>query len=251
MSRKFCVRVGLALLQLAGAAVVSAEGRPGEFDYYTLALSWSPTYCAAQGQSRRNEPQCARERPFAFVLHGFWPQYDRSWPEHCETGRRPWVPDNVIRDMIDIMPSKRLIIYEYRKHGVCSGLDAESYFRISRRAYETITIPARFRTLQNYLTVSPEEIERAFLKANPALKPEMINIECKNRRLRELRICFSRDLKLRACGANDRQGRLCSARKIVMPPVRAAAWRNGDRDGGSFDDWDEEERDDDEDGGSD
>src|SRR5262245_17781418 len=58
--------------------------RPGDFDYYVMALSWSPTYCADIGP-RDGEPQCNGPRPYAFVLHGLWPQHDRGWPEYCRT----------------------------------------------------------------------------------------------------------------------------------------------------------------------
>lgn len=242
------IRSALALLVLAGTFPASAQDKAGAFDYYTLALSWSPTYCATQGRSRPNEPQCAGDRPYAFVLHGLWPQYNRGWPQSCEIGQRPWVPDEVIRNMLDIMPSKRLIINEYRKHGTCSGLNPSDYFRISRRAYETIKIPPRFQNPDDYQTVTPGEIERDFLEANPDLKPEMISIDCKDRRLRELRICFTRELKLRECGSNEQQGRLCSADRIVMPPVRAGAWdgENGgyeeEQDREDNGDWESRER---------
>ncbi len=216
------------LVFLGGTPPAGAENRAGVFDYYTLVLSWSPTYCATRDGSGRNEPQCAGDRPYHFVLHGLWPQYERGWPRACETASRPWVPDKVIRDMLDIMPSKRLIIHQYRKHGTCSGLEPQDYFRLSRRAFETIKVPARFQNLQDYHTVSPAEIESAFLETNPALKPEMISIDCKDRRLRELRVCFTRDLQLRNCGMNEQQGRLCSSEKIVMPPVRTGAFQRND-----------------------
>ncbi len=237
MSGATRLAAALAVLVVTAPAAFSSGERPGEFDYYALILSWSPTYCATRAASGPNEPQCRGDRPYAFVLHGFWPQYRHAWPESCETGQRPWVPDTVVKDMLDIMPSKQLIIHEYRKHGTCSGLSARDYFRASRKAYETIRIPPRFQIPQDYQTVSPGEIESEFLKANPGLKPEMISIDCKNRRLRELRICFSRDLQLTSCGANERQDKLCTSDKVVMPPVRAGASRNGDED--RYDDDDE------------
>src|SRR5262245_6737859 len=64
------------------------EHEAGVFDYYLLALSWSPTFCADVGD-RRRDPQCSpRGRPFAFVLHGLWPQYERGWPQDCESPDR-------------------------------------------------------------------------------------------------------------------------------------------------------------------
>lgn len=216
----------IALTILSGPSAAYAEGEPGEFDYYTLVLSWSPTYCADKRHSGgRNEPQCAGRRPYSFIVHGFWPQYDRErdgerWPRKCDIGDRPWVPNDVIDDMLDIMPSKRLIIHQYKAHGTCSGLDVEDYFSLTRKAYKAVEIPRRFKQLDDYLTISPAQIEKEFLDANPDLKPEMISIDCKSRRLRELRICFTKGMELRNCGPNEHQQRLCSSSKIVMPPVR-------------------------------
>lgn len=196
-----------------------ADDRPGEFDYYTLALSWSPTYCESEGRSDRGL-QCSGERPYAFVVHGLWPQYNRRWPENCRTRERPWVPQEVIDRMLDIMPSKRLIIHQYRKHGTCSGLTPEQYFDASRRVFESIIIPEQYRLPEKPLSVSPDEVEAAFLKANPKMDASMISISCNDRRLRELRICFSRDLKMIKCGVNENQAKLCSRDKLIMPPVR-------------------------------
>lgn len=209
----------------AGNQTVRAEGEPGEFDYYALVLSWSPTYCAEEEDERYDDPQCSGRRPYAFVVHGFWPQYDQPrdgnrWPRSCDIGRRPWVPGGVIDDMLDIMPSKRLVIHQYRAHGTCSGLRPEDYFALTRKAYDAIKIPARFQQLDDYLSISPAEVEKAFLDDNPSLKPEMISIDCKRRRLREIRICFTRGMKLRECGFAEDQRRLCKSKRIVMPPVR-------------------------------
>jgi ribonuclease T2 len=246
-------RLAAALsLLVVGSAAASAEGEPGRFDYYALALSWSPTHCATRGGGGGpNEPQCAGDRPYHFVLHGLWPQYERGWPSDCQTGERPWVADQVIREMLDIMPSKRLIIHQYRKHGVCSGLNVEDYFRASRQAYEAIKIPERFQSPQDYLSLSPGEIEAEFLKANPTMTADMISIDCKDRRLREMRICFTRDLKLRGCGDNERQENLCKAQTIVLPPVRLGAQQpRQDGTGGEREDHDDD-ADEQEDGGED
>jgi ribonuclease T2 len=237
------------------SGTASAEGEPGKFDYYVLSMSWSPTHCASRGGGAGpNEPQCAGDRPYSFVLHGLWPQYERGWPSDCQTGERPWVPDEVIRGMLDIMPSKRLIIHEYRKHGVCSGLGVSEYFSVSRKAFEAVKIPERFLTPQDYQTLSPEEIEAEFLKANPAMTADMIAVDCKDRRLRDMRICFTRELKLRACGDNERQEKLCNSQKITLPPVRiGVAPRQedgrGGGNGGGRDEFGEEEEE--EDGGED
>src|SRR5262245_63535534 len=102
-----CLLAGLvALASLALAPAAKARGpQPGQFDYYTLSLSWSPTYCASQA-GRNDRQQCGLGRAYAFVVHGLWPQYHQGWPQDCAL-REKWVPDDLITAMLDIMPSKR------------------------------------------------------------------------------------------------------------------------------------------------
>src|ERR1700687_6514911 len=64
------------------------QNEPGQFDFYVLSLSWSPSFCAANAERsfQRSDPQCG-PRPFSFVVHGMWPQYERGFPEFCQV---PW-----------------------------------------------------------------------------------------------------------------------------------------------------------------
>lgn len=208
------------LLALAAALPVRAGGAPGVFDYYVLSLSWSPSYCA--GESRGStSPQCSGARPYAFVLHGLWPQYESGWPESCPTGNKPRVPGRLVSAMLDIMPARGLVNHQYRKHGTCSGLGPDAYFRTARRAFESISIPARYLSPRKPVTVSPREVEDDFIKANRGLRPDMISIACgRGNRLREVRICLTRELTPRPCGINEDQAKLCRIDKIVLPPVR-------------------------------
>ena len=83
-------------------------------------------------------------RPYAFVLHGLWPQYEHGWPEHCRSPDRGYVPRPVANRMLDIMPSDKLIFNEYRKHGTWSGLGVDGYFALARQLYDKVRIPERF-----------------------------------------------------------------------------------------------------------
>jgi ribonuclease T2 len=207
------------------AAVHGAEARMGpsdgdsNFDYYTLVLSWSPTYCDSDA-GRREREQCGMNRRFAFVVHGLWPQYEKGWPENCRAARGDyWVDREVIDRMTDIMPSKNLIIHEWKKHGTCSGLAQRDYFGVTRQLYSRVRIPARFQQPTGYISTTPQQLEQEFIAANPGLDPNMINVVCgSQRRLREVRICFGKDLKLRACGHNE--ARDCNTPSMVLPPVR-------------------------------
>ncbi len=210
----------LALLALFYTSPLAARGTAGKFDYWTMVLSWSPSYCNSL-QGKRDRQQCGRGRTYAFVAHGLWPQYERGWPQYC--ARKPeWVSRDVLRAMTDIMPSNNLIIHEWKKHGTCSGLGARDYFALTRKIFAGIKIPQRFRRPNAYIQTSSSELKQAFLSANPQLKPAMISLQCGGRQdraaLRGLRICYGRDLKPRACGVNEK--RACRARILTLPPVR-------------------------------
>ncbi len=203
--------------------VAARPGAAGDFDYYSLVLSWSPTHCESpEGQD--DDTQCAPRgrRPYAFILHGLWPQYERGYPEDCPTRTRPYVSQAVIDEMFDIMPSKRLIIHEYRKHGTCSGLSPEGYYQTARRMFESLKIPPQFQNPPKAQFMSPAEVVRAFVNANPALKPDMMGVACRGpgTRFREVRICFSKTGAPRACGPNENQRQLCRSDRMHVPPVR-------------------------------
>lgn len=221
MLRRGLLAGGVLFAWGATCGLSQAGGVPGAFDYYVLALSWSPSYCASRGKTQQSQ-QCSGTRPYAFVMHGLWPQYETGYPESCNTGRQPWVPSQLISSMLDIMPARGLVIHQYRKHGTCSGLAPDAYFGAARKVFQSIRIPPRYLNPQKPITVSPKEVENDFLKSNSGLTADMISITCgRGNRLREVRICFSKSLELRPCGANEEQTKLCRLDKIVMPPVRS------------------------------
>ncbi|MER2536363.1 MAG: ribonuclease [Rhizobiaceae bacterium] len=196
----------------APAAIPEGEG----FDFYVLSLSWSPSYCEAEGEDA-NRQQCAAGRPYAFVVHGLWPQFERGYPQDCDTRERD-VPDERLRALYDVMPSAGLIRHEWRKHGACSGLTQADYFDVLRKARGKVEIPRQYRRISDYLTLAPGEAERAFLQANPGMAADGVAVTCDRRYLREVRICMTRDLGFRACPEVDRRD--CRLGKVVMPPVR-------------------------------
>jgi ribonuclease T2 len=205
------------------------EYRAGSFDYYAVVLAWSPTYCASL-RSDDYEPQCHGEgRRFAFLLHGLWPQYERGYPEYCRTPQRPFVPRAVIQGMLDIMPSPRLVIHEYRRHGTCTALGPAAYYDLARRLYGKINIPPRYVDPKDAFFIAPKELVQEFVAVNPGLQSNMISVECRGSggRLREVRVCFSREGEFRECGDNEDQRQLCRAERMYVPPVRPYERRRG------------------------
>ena len=201
---------------VADATHAFERNKPGAFDYYVLVLGWAPSYCRNEGRLRK-DAECNAAKPRAFVLHGLWPQYDKGWPEDCSIGKRPWVPSQVIEEMRDIMPSKNLVIHEYRAHGTCSGLEPAQYFSVARELYERVSVPARFLDPGAERLLSTDEIENDFMTANPWLKPEMMAVTCRGGNLLDIRICFGRDLFPQTCGSNEDQRRLCTSERLAVP----------------------------------
>jgi ribonuclease T2 len=211
----------LALSFLAVSAGIATaqdirQNEPGKFDFYVLALSWSPSFCDAAGERAQQQPECG-ERPYAFVVHGLWPQYEQGFPEFCKVPA-PRLDRNIVSSMLDLMPSPRLIFREWDRHGTCSGLAPRAYFDTVRKARAVIKIPADYIDLKTSLTVTPSEVEQAFVKANPGLSPTAIAVSCDAQRLREVRVCMSKELGFRDCAEVDR--RACRRDQVVMPPVR-------------------------------
>ena len=122
------------------------------------------------------------------------------------------------REMEDIQGSSGLAWHQWKKHGTCSGLSASDYFALSRRAYEAVKRPQVFRKLDSSVKLPASVVEEAFLKANPELERDMITITCKQGRIQEARICLTRDLELRRCGADVLRD--CSSQDALLDPIR-------------------------------
>ena len=224
-----CLGLGLLLITIgallpgainSAAAQDRRQNASGEFDFYVLSLSWSPSFCEAAnergGQSKSQQIQCGG-RPFSFVVHGLWPQYERGFPNYCERPA-PRLDRNIVSSMLDLMPAPGLIFSEWDKHGTCSGLSARSYFETIRKARAAVKIPDQFIELAEPKTIAPADVEEAFVKANPGLANNAIAVTCDSSRLSEVRICLSKDLQFRACDEIDR--RACRRDTVLMPPVR-------------------------------
>ena len=220
-----CVVLGVTLIvSLANPDMARGEqqDRPGQFDFFVLALSWSPSFCAAaaeRGSKRFPSLQCGA-RPYSFVVHGLWPQYEHGFPQYCEIPP-PRLNPATMSAMLDLMPAPGLVFHEWDAHGTCSGLSPQAFFATVRKARAAVTIPPEFVGLQKALSVTPNAVEDAFVKANPGLSPDDMAVGCDKRRLTEVRLCLSKDLKFRSCPEIVR--RSCRRDQIVMPPVRGAA----------------------------
>jgi ribonuclease T2 len=208
----------LALLLAMPAAQAREDGsprgrRPGDFDYYLLTLSWSPTYCLTHGE---DSTQCAG-KGYGFVLHGLWPQYEGGgYPERCSAERR--LGRGAEAAGMNVFISPTLMRHEWQTHGTCSGLDATTYFRVADRAFAGVRIPPAFEAPRRQRDLTATQVGALFRAANPALGADSLTVHCSRGELSEVRICLTRELQPRACGRGVRNG--CPGGAVEIPARR-------------------------------
>jgi ribonuclease T2 len=196
------------------------QNAPGQFDSYVLALSWSPSYCEAaraRASARKGDMQCGG-RPFAFVVHGLWPQYEQGFPSYCQVPA-PKLDRAIVGGALELMPSPNLVMHEWDRHGTCTGLTPAAYFETVRKARAVVKIPADYLDLAAPISVTPDEVAEAFVKINPGLSRADMAVACDKTRLTEVRLCVTKDFSFHACP--DVARRSCARDKVAMPAVRS------------------------------
>lgn len=180
----------------------------GNFDYFLFTLSWSPEYCHGHPSAQ----QCGGAHR-GFVVHGLWPQLNNGqWPSACSSEPGLSNPST----MLDIMPDPRLIQHEWTTHGTCSGLNADQYFGVIRKAYDSIQIPSLLVSPSGTVTRSADEIKQMFTDANPGMTSDDIAVSCHNRYLSAVEFCLAKDLQPTACQAV----RDCTSNSIRIPAAQ-------------------------------
>ena len=187
----------------------------GDFDFYVLALSWSPGFCETGGAEKAPQ-QCEPGSRLGFVVHGLWPQNQHGYPSNCDTGSR--MPSRLALDAVrGLYPDEGLARHEWRTHGTCSGKSPTDYFADVRQARNAIVIPPSLVAPDDQVSWAPLDIARAFAAANPRLRTDSMAVTCRQNMLEEVRICFTKDL--RGYIACPEVVRASCRRPIEVPPV--------------------------------
>lgn len=210
------MRAGLVLVALVVGVVIwlrlDQDAVPGHSDdYLLLAVSWTPSWCAAEGDTRA-APRC--ETDAGWLVHGLWPQHgDGSWPEFCDTPH-PQPSRAQTAAMADIMGDGGLAFHQWRKHGTCSGLAASGYFNATRQAFAAVTLPevASGR-------ISPVAFLADLRRINSAIPEGGAYVTCRAGQIQELRLCLTGDLRPRACDPATLD-RACRSGSVTIPPRR-------------------------------
>jgi ribonuclease T2 len=177
-----------------------------------FVLSWSPQYCSG-GKAARDTGQCAGSRKFGFVVHGLWGEEGG----HCGRGAR--VSEATINGMLDLMPSRGLIIHEWNEHGKCLEKDPVRFFSRIRSLFRSVKIPERFLGPRAEIEVSAAEIEKSFASANPAWPKDSVALHCRRRYFGEVRICVNGQDRVVSCPTQNKKTN-CAAGTLIVRPLR-------------------------------
>ncbi|MGH8254133.1 MAG: ribonuclease T2 family protein [Steroidobacteraceae bacterium] len=184
----------------------------GQFDYFLLTLSWSPSYCLTHSDDRA---QCSKG--YGFVLHGLWPQNTNGgYPENCAPDAP--IPSDAAARGAPLFPSPRLMQHEWQRHGSCSGLSALDYFDTVDRALAVVKIPAAFDAPRRDQSMDARDIVAAFRAANPQLPDNGLVVTCNRAELSAVRVCLGKSLAPIECGRGVRDH--CPYVRLRIPAAR-------------------------------
>jgi len=173
-------------------------------DYYVLSLSWSPQYCAENGDRRDAKFQCEANH-FGLVVHGLWPQSRNGrgmcdQPRHCKASL---VDRATARDYLCTMPSVSLMQGEWQKHGSCAFDTPRDYLgRIARLDGDLAMPDLRTLARERGGQVRAGEIVDALVSANTkaGLKRENIVVRVQSgNQFSEVLVCYDRAFKFMGC----------------------------------------------------
>ncbi len=187
--------VVLAWVQAASAALAQdpndrGSRPPAQFDFYQLALTWIPGFCA----SHPDPQECGRN--LGFGLHGLWPQSTDGYPSTCS--REP-LPAAQRAAQAGLFASPTLIDHEWTKHGTCSGLGATGYFALIRQVLAAVRVPPQY---QHQVSLHPgdrDAVVAAFQQANPQFSAGSFVLACRQGQVEEIHVCLTKSGAPRAC----------------------------------------------------
>ena len=132
------------------------------FDFYLLALTLHPAFCA----ERQGKRECRAGGHRPLVIHGLWPERlaPRTYPHDCPAPALD-LDDGLEQQLADFMPGMQagLHEHEWREHGGCSGLDDDTYFARTLELARALdaALSAKLTTLADRDTTAAELRETA------------------------------------------------------------------------------------------
>jgi ribonuclease T2 len=206
-------------LAISNSAIAQNRGTPGKFDFYVLTLSWSPDYCATNGQS--DQQQCNSGKKLGFVLHGLWPQYQKGYPANCSTEK---LTPAIKQQFPGLYPSDKLYNHEWQKHGTCAGTTPQGYLALSKKLKDSVAIPPAYNLPAKPFRTTVQGLKSTFISANSEFTANGIAPYCSDsgRFLREVFFCYSKDGKAGICSEEilKRSRKSCEQGDFLVRNIR-------------------------------
>jgi ribonuclease T2 len=194
-----------------------------DFDLYLLAQSWASTFCCAKPERCATlESSWSAKR---LILHGLWPAYaakrvdGSTAPSDCKTMADKFDKSVIPPLALSFAPNYHggLAKHEYNKHGSCSGLGPELYFKESLRTM--LSLPRTDRGTPEIISknvggsVRSDDLRKCYDK-QVAIK---VSPNCV---LEEITTCWAKEVK------NAGEGMLKVGRQMDCPDYLMKGARN-------------------------
>nr|GMD28070.1 ribonuclease 2-like [Ipomoea batatas] len=208
----------LPLLLLLGIASEPLKAEK-EFDYFTLALSWSGTKCLNVKECCSTNGCCNPNIGSKFTIRGFWPDYnDGTWPSCCngtafdQDGidfqllktdlEWDWPSYNCTLSSACGSPKGSNWAYEVLKHGTCASPVLRNIYDYFSKALQ----------LSSSFDVTGTLSESGFVASNSAkyMVGGIIQaiekdvgvtpvLSCDGDAVKEVQLCFNRKFQIQEC----------------------------------------------------
>jgi len=223
MKRQICLLIALIMILITTSPVHGRSDKggsvPGNFDFYVLAMSWSPDFCSGRGG--KDSEQCGPGKNPGFVLHGLWPQYQKGFPQNCSSV--PF-PSQLKQEFPGLFPNDRLYTHEWRRHGTCSGLAPREYLSLAQKLKQAAPLPPRYRNLHEPVRTTTAAFKKEFKMVNANLSDNGMAVFCSGsgRFLKEVFLCYNRQGKPAACSSEilSKSARSCRQGDFLIRPGR-------------------------------
>jgi ribonuclease T2 len=192
------VTLGLSA-QAWGAGNEHRQSTPGMFDYYSLTLLWSPSYCA---EHEGGPGACRGIRHMGFVLQSLAPMFETGlWPEYCTEQTLSSLDRTTYATLYPAMP---LMERNWAQHGTCTDLSPASFFQLGKDLISALHIPSAFINPDQPFKATREDITKAFLGANPDISENELAVNCNDRYFTSVHVCYDKTGTSPApCGARE------------------------------------------------
>lgn len=192
--------LGARLTASASPTLVAAQH--GDFDQYTLALTWQPGICTAAGPPPtgvKRPEHCAAGQPRTPLigLHGLWASEPHAlertgapvqswWARGCDVYQHdavaPALTAVVVAQLDAVVPHYResLVEHEYDKHVRCFGFDPNRFFATALTMRRAVAGAAfgRYLTARAGRTVTHTGVVGSFERSFGTTDARAVALEC-------------------------------------------------------------------------